>query len=64
MTSLALAVAKCTEDNSHAFSVHALRLPGARVIPAQLSLFTPFFTIGGFAFTKPMLLALVCMRSW
>jgi len=56
---LVLAVNKCTEDNSHVFSSSHCGYP-APGYPGPTFLFTPFFTVGGFSFTKPMLLALVC----
>ena len=56
---LALAVSKCTEDNSHIFSATHCGYP-APGYPGPTFLFTPFFTVGSFSFTKPMLLALVC----
>jgi F-type H+-transporting ATPase subunit a len=56
---LALAITKCTEGNSHVFSSSHCGYP-APGYPGPTFLFTPFFTIGSFAFTKPMLLALVC----
>jgi F-type H+-transporting ATPase subunit a len=51
--------AKCTEDNSHIFSSMHCGYP-APGYPTPSFVFTPFFRIGGFFFTKPMLLALVC----
>ncbi len=59
---LALAVAKCTENNSHIFSSTHCGYP-APGYPSPTFIFTPFFTIGSFAFTKPMFLALVCMLA-
>ena len=56
---LALAVSKCTEENSHIFSATHCGYP-APGYPGPTFLFTPFFTVGSFSFTKPMLLALVC----
>jgi len=56
---LILAAGKCTEDNSHVFSSTHCGFPGPNY-PAPTFLFDPFFTIGSFSFTKPMLLALVC----
>jgi F-type H+-transporting ATPase subunit a len=55
---VAFAASKCTEENSHIFSATHCGYP-APGYPASF-IFTPFFTIGGFSFTKPMLLALVC----
>jgi F-type H+-transporting ATPase subunit a len=54
---VALAGAVCTEGNSHAGSAAHCGYP-APGYPSSFT-FTPFFTVGGFAFTKPMLLALV-----
>ena len=56
---LILATVHCTVDNSHvASATHCgFQSPG---YPGPTFLFTPFFTVGGFSFTKPMLLALVC----
>jgi F-type H+-transporting ATPase subunit a len=51
--------AKCTEDNSHFMSSTHCGYP-APGYPGPSFIFTPFFRIGGFYFTKPMLLALVC----
>jgi F-type H+-transporting ATPase subunit a len=51
--------AKCTEDNSHIFSSAHCGYP-APGYPGPSFVFTPFFRIGAFYFTKPMLLALVC----
>jgi F-type H+-transporting ATPase subunit a len=56
---VAFAVANCTEENSHVFSSTHCGYP-APGYPGSF-LFTPFFTVGGQGFTKPMLLALVCM---
>jgi F-type H+-transporting ATPase subunit a len=56
---VAFAAGKCTEDNSHIFSSAHCGYP-APGYPGPSFLFTPFFTIGSFSFTKPMLLALVC----
>jgi F-type H+-transporting ATPase subunit a len=55
---VAFAASKCTEENSHIFSAAHCGYP-APGYPGPSFLFTPFFTIGGFSFTKPMLLALV-----
>jgi F-type H+-transporting ATPase subunit a len=55
---VALAGAVCTEANSHAGSAAHCGYP-APGYPKPSFTFTPFFTVGGFAFTKPMLLALV-----
>jgi F-type H+-transporting ATPase subunit a len=57
---VALAAEKCTEENSHIFSASHCGYP-APGYPGPSFIFTPFFTIGSFSFTKPMLLALVCM---
>jgi F-type H+-transporting ATPase subunit a len=54
---VALARAVCTEGNSHAGQAAHCPYP-APGYPSSFT-FTPFFQIGGFAFTKPMLLALV-----
>jgi len=51
--------AKCTEENSHIFSSMHCGYP-APGYPGPSFVFTPFFRIGSFYFTKPMLLALVC----
>ena len=56
---LILAVGKCTEDNSHVFSSSHCGFPAPNY-PSPTFVFEPFFTIGSFSFTKPMLLALVC----
>ncbi len=56
---VALAGAVCTENNSHIFSAAHCPYP-APGYPSSF-IFTPFFTIGSFAFTKPELLALVSM---
>jgi F-type H+-transporting ATPase subunit a len=53
----ALAGTACTEDNSHIFSATHCGYPGPGY-PSSF-IFTPFFRIGSFAFTKPMLLALI-----
>ncbi|HEY1616629.1 MAG TPA: hypothetical protein VGG25_03375, partial [Streptosporangiaceae bacterium] len=50
---------RCTEGNSHIFSSAHCGFP-APGYPGPSYYFTPFFRIGGFYFTKPMLLALVC----
>jgi F-type H+-transporting ATPase subunit a len=50
--------AKCVEDNSHFMSSQHCGYP-APSYPDSFT-FTPFFRIGSFYFTKPMLLALVC----
>jgi F-type H+-transporting ATPase subunit a len=57
---VALAGSTCTENNSHIFSSTHCGFPGPGY-PGPSFVFTPFFTIGSFSFTKPMLLALVCM---
>jgi F-type H+-transporting ATPase subunit a len=56
---VALAGFVCTEGNSHVSSATHCPYP-APGYPSSFS-FTPFFTIGSFAFTKPELLALVSM---
>ncbi|HEY6478506.1 MAG TPA: F0F1 ATP synthase subunit A [Streptosporangiaceae bacterium] len=56
---VALAGFVCTEGNSHVSSATHCPYP-APGYPSSFT-FTPFFTIGSFAFTKPMLLALVSM---
>jgi F-type H+-transporting ATPase subunit a len=56
---LILAASKCTVDNSHVFSSSHCGFQGPGY-PGPTFLFEPFFTIGSFSFTKPMLLALVC----
>jgi F-type H+-transporting ATPase subunit a len=55
---VALVAGRCTEENSHIFSTAHCGYP-APGYPGPSFLFTPFFKIGSFAFTKPMLLALV-----
>ncbi len=59
---VARAAVKCTEVNSHVFSSSHCGYPapgyGAGTNTYQ---FIPFFRIGGFAFTKPMFITLVCM---
>lgn len=52
-------VVKCTELSSHAGSQCGYPAPGYGP-GSNTYMFIPFFRIGGFAFTKPMLLALVC----
>ena len=56
---LILAAGKCTVDNSHVSSSTHCGFQGPGY-PGPTFLFQPFFTIGSFSFTKPMLLALVC----
>jgi F-type H+-transporting ATPase subunit a len=56
---VALAGAVCSEDSSHIFSAAKCAFP-APGYPKSF-IFTPFFTIGSFAFTKPELLALISM---
>ena len=56
---VALAGSVCTENNSHVSSASHCPYP-APGYPSSF-VFTPFFKVGGFAFTKPMLLALVSM---
>ena len=58
---VALAGSVCTEGNSHVSSATHCPYP-APGYPSSFT-FTPFFRIGSFAFTKPMLLALVCMLA-
>jgi F-type H+-transporting ATPase subunit a len=58
---VALAGFVCTEGNSHVSSATHCPYP-APGYPSSFT-FTPFFTIGSFAFTKPMLLALVSMLA-
>lgn len=55
----ALAGSACTEGNSHVSSAAHCPYP-APGYPSSFT-FTPFFTVGGFAFTKPELVALVGM---
>jgi F-type H+-transporting ATPase subunit a len=55
---VALVASKCTEDNSHILSSSHCGYP-APGYPGPSFVFTPFFRIGSFYFTKPMLLALV-----
>jgi len=57
---VALVAEKCTEENSHIFSASHCGYP-APGYPGPSYIFTPFFTIGSFSFTKPMLLVLICM---
>jgi F-type H+-transporting ATPase subunit a len=59
---VAFAAGKCTEDNSHIFSSAHCGYP-APGYPGPTFIFTPFFTIGSFSFTKPMLLALICTAA-
>ena len=57
---VASALVKCTELNSHAASASHCGYPAPGYGQGTTTyVFTPFFTIGSFAFTKPMLLALV-----
>jgi F-type H+-transporting ATPase subunit a len=56
---LILAARSCTENNSHIFSASHCGFHGPGY-PYPTFVFTPFFTIGSFSFTKPMLLTLVC----
>jgi F-type H+-transporting ATPase subunit a len=57
---VALSVYKCTELNSHVFSSTHCGYPAPGYGSGTTTyVFTPFFTIGSFAFTKPMLLAFV-----
>jgi F-type H+-transporting ATPase subunit a len=55
---VAFAAINCTEENSHIFSSTHCGFP-APGYPGPTFIFTPFFSIGSFDFTKPMLLALV-----
>jgi F-type H+-transporting ATPase subunit a len=57
---VALTASRCTVENSHIFSSSHCGYP-APGYPEPTFLFTPFFRIGGFAFTKPMLQVLICM---
>jgi len=54
----ALAGSVCTVNNSHIFASTHCGFP-APGYPSSY-IFTPLFTVGGLAFTKPMLLALIC----
>jgi F-type H+-transporting ATPase subunit a len=56
---LVLAAAKCSPEHSHVSSPAHCGFP-APGYPGPSFIFTPFFRLGGFYFTKPMLLALVC----
>jgi F-type H+-transporting ATPase subunit a len=56
---MTLAGSVCTESNSHIASSSHCGYP-APGFPGPTFLFTPFFSVGSFHFTKPMLLALVC----
>jgi F-type H+-transporting ATPase subunit a len=56
---VALVAGGCTEDNSHIMSHAHCGFP-APGYPGPSFIFTPFFRWGGFWFTKPMLLALIC----
>ena len=56
---LILGAMHCTVDNSHIFSAAHCGYPSPGY-PGPTFVFTPFFTVGSFSFTKPMLLALVC----
>ena len=56
---LVLAVEKCSPEHSHVFSPAHCGFP-APGYPGPTFIFTPFFRVGGFYFTKPMLLALIC----
>ena len=59
---VARSVVKCTELNSHVFSSTHCGYPAPGYGPGTNTYeFIPFFRIGGFAFTKPMLLTLVAM---
>ena len=58
---VAQSVGRCTVLNSHVFSSSHCGYPAPGYGPGSNTYqFIPFFRIGGFAFTKPMLLALVC----
>jgi F-type H+-transporting ATPase subunit a len=54
---VSLARSTCTENNSHVFAASHCGFPAPGYPDSYV--FTPFFKIGGFYFTKPMLLALV-----
>ncbi len=54
-----LAGGACTESNSHVSASNHCGYP-APGYPTPTFLFKPFFSIGSYQFTKPMLLALVC----
>jgi F-type H+-transporting ATPase subunit a len=54
---VALAASRCTEDNSHIFSSAHCGYP-APGFPSSF-IYTPFFRVGSFYFTKPSLLALI-----
>jgi F-type H+-transporting ATPase subunit a len=56
---LILAAVHCPPEHSHIFSPDHCGYP-APGYPGPTFIFTPFFRAGGFYFTKPMLLALVC----
>jgi F-type H+-transporting ATPase subunit a len=56
---LVLAAEKCSPEHSHVSSPAHCGFP-APGYPGPTFIFTPFFRWGGFYFTKPMLLALVC----
>jgi F-type H+-transporting ATPase subunit a len=56
---LLLAAEKCSPEHSHVNSPAHCGFP-APGYPTPSFDFTPFFRVGGFYFTKPMLLALVC----
>jgi hypothetical protein len=56
---LVLAAEKCSPEHSHIFSSDHCGYP-APGYPGPTFIFTPFFRVGGFYFTKPMLLALIC----
>jgi F-type H+-transporting ATPase subunit a len=56
---LVLAAEKCSPEHSHIFSSDHCGYP-APGYPGPTFIFTPFFRWGGFYFTKPMLLALIC----
>ena len=57
---VALVAGTCTEENSHIFSAAHCGYPAPGYGPGSTTfLFTPFFKIGGFEFTKPMLLVII-----
>jgi F-type H+-transporting ATPase subunit a len=56
---VALVAERCSEENSHIFSSAHCGYP-APGYPGPSFIFNPFFRVGSFYFTKPMLLALVC----
>jgi F-type H+-transporting ATPase subunit a len=56
---LVLAAEKCSPEHSHIFSSDHCGYP-APGYPGPTFIFTPFFRWGGYYFTTPMLLALIC----